>query len=99
MAGQSVRIELDRAGVGELLASAEMQQLLTAKAEAVAESARSKGILVEGKPGDVALPIVVRSNPTGTRARATVTIDHPSGLAVEAKHRLLVGSLDAARRG
>lgn len=97
MAGQSIRIELDRAGVGDLLRSEDVQQMLNTKAERVADAARGRGIRVEGDPGDTPLPVTVRRSPSGSRARAQVVIDHPSGLAVEAKHRLLVGSLDAAR--
>jgi hypothetical protein len=95
----SIRIELDRAGVGELLRSDAVQAMLDSKADAVATSARGQGIRVNGEPGEVALPIITRRARTGSRARAVVEIDHPSGLAVEAKHRLLVGSLDAARGG
>ena len=99
MARGSVRIELDRAGVGELLRSDAVQAMLDDKADRVADAARGRGIQVEGKPGDVPLPIVTRRARTATRAKSTVVIEHPSGLAVEAKHRLLVGSLDAARGG
>lgn len=95
MAVSSVRFELERGGVGELLASSEMQKLLDAKANAVADAARARGVMVEGD--QVALPVKAESRPTSTRARARVVLDHPAGLAVEAKHRLLVGSLDAAR--
>lgn len=93
----SVRIELDKAGIRSLLTAPATQAMLDGKAEAVAEAARGRGVSVEGSPGDVALPITTRSGGGGSRARAYVSIDHPSGLAVEAKHRLLVGSLDAAR--
>lgn len=95
----SIRIELDRAGVGELLRSDGMQAVLDSKAEAVANAARGRGIRVEGTPGDVLLPIITRRARSSTRARSVVAIDHPSGLAVESKHRLLVGSLGAARGG
>lgn len=97
MARSSIRIELDRSGVGALLRSDAVQAMLDHKAEAVADAARSRGIMVEGKPGDVPLPIVTRRARTATRARSVVAIDHPSGLAVESKHRLLAGSLTAAR--
>lgn len=93
----SVRIELDRAGIRSLLTAAETQAMVEAKAEAVAQAAQGRGLTVEGDPGEVPLPVVTRSAGSASRARALVVIDHPSGLAVEAKHRLLVGSLDAAR--
>lgn len=92
----SVLIELERAGIGALLRSPEVQNLLEAKAQAVATAARGRGIKVDGDPGQVDPEIEVRSA-GGVRARAVVGINHPAGLAIEAKHRLLVGSLDAAR--
>ena len=91
-----VHVELDGPGIMGLLSSPEVEDLLRTKAEAVADAARSRGLMVDGKPGDVALPIeVVKA--TTERARYLVVADHPSGLAVESKHRLLVGSLGAAR--
>lgn len=75
-----------------MLRSDSVQAAVMAEAERVAESARATGILVEGEPGDVALPIEVTDART-SRARALVSINHPSGLAVEAKHRLLGGAL------
>lgn len=97
MAISSVRIELDRAGVGALLKSDEVQAMLMRKAEAVASAARGRAPMVEGEPGKQKLPVTVRPAATATRARAIVEADHPAALAVESKHRLLVGSLDAAR--
>lgn len=93
----SVRIDINTAGIGELLSRSETQEMLDDKAEDVAEAARSIAPDVEGEPGMIPLPIGVVDAGTSSRARALVTIDHPSGLAVEAKHRLLVGCLDAAR--
>lgn len=93
----TVRIELNGAGIRALLADADTQAMLDRKAEAVASAAQGRGITVDGSPGSVPLPVVTRQAGSGTRARALVVIDHESGLAVEAKHRLLVGSLDAAR--
>jgi hypothetical protein len=90
----SVRIEMDFAGIGDLLASAEVQADIDRRAEAVADAARNRGVTVESD--NVPVPVVVTSAGK-KRARALVTLDHPAGLAVEAKHRLLVGSLDAAR--
>lgn len=98
MAIKSVTIELDRGGVGDLLASAEVQDMLNDKAEQVANAARGRGVMVGGETAeDVPLPIVVVPAGNTKRARTLVVADHPAGLAVEAKHRLLAGSLDAAR--
>jgi hypothetical protein len=93
----SVQLKLDYYGVRALLRSDDVQADLHRRAEAVATAARSRGIMVEGEPGDRPVPIDVQDAKGGTRARCLVVIDHPSGLAIEAKHRLLVGSLDAAR--
>lgn len=95
----SIRIQMDRAGVGDLLKSDAVQQMLNRKAAAVAATARSRAPMVNGEPGKVKLPIESRPARTGSRARAIVEADHPAALAVEAKHRLLGGSLDAARGG
>jgi hypothetical protein len=93
---KDVRIEIDPDGIGELLRSPEVRADLERRATAVAKAAQDRGILVDGEPGKEALPIITGSGTGGGRARAFVRILHPSGLAVEAKHRLLVGSLDAA---
>lgn len=93
----SVQIVLDGGGIRDLLGSEEVARMLRDKAEAVADAARNRGVLVDGRPGDVPLPVEVVDASSGTRARMLVVSDHPAGLAVEAKHRLLVGSLDAAR--
>lgn len=94
----AVRIEMHYPGVQELLRSAGVRADLDRRAEAVAKAARDRRVMVEGEPGAVPLPVATESGRSGSRARAFVRIDHPSGLAVEAKHRLLVGSLDAAHR-
>lgn len=94
----SIRIEMNRAGVGDLLRSDAVQQMLNRKAAAVAAAASSRAPMVDGQPGKEKLPVTSRpATSTSTRARAIVEADHPAALAVEAKHRLLVGALDAAR--
>jgi hypothetical protein len=97
----SVRIELNRAGIHELLTSVELQQHLNSLGEQVADAAASRAPIVgEGldnsEPG-IPLPINVESSGGKSRARTVVIADHWAGVAVEAKHRLLVGALDAAR--
>lgn len=64
-------------------------------AERIAEHARDAGIDVEGIPGDVPLPVRVDTYDTD-RARATVWLAHPAGLAVQAKHGLLSKAASAA---
>ena len=92
----SVQIVPDLDGIVELLGSDEVDDMLEGKAQAVADAARSRGILVDGVPGLEPLPIEVVDASSSDRARRLVVADHAAGLAVEAKHRLLVGSLDAA---
>lgn len=89
-----VQIDLDRLGIlREALTSSAVQDAIMEKAEEIADNARNAGIMVEGDPGDVALPIEVVDARSSSRARALVVIDHPSGVAVESKHRLLGGAL------
>lgn len=87
----SVRIELNSAGIRELLLSGGIQGAVTEKANEVAGRARSRGLMLSD---NVPVPIEVREGSSeSTRARASVWIDHPAGLEVEAKDRLLGGSL------
>ena len=92
-----VRIKLNRRGVHQVLVSSETQGMLHAKGEAVASVVRAAGIKVDGEPGDIALPVTVNTTGRGIRARTYVNLDHPSGLEVESKHRILAASIDAAR--
>lgn len=87
-----VRVQLDHKGMAALLRSDDVQDAVEREADGIAARARSRGIMVEGIPGNVALPVtVVRAR--STRARALVSIDHPSGLAAESKNRVLGGAL------
>lgn len=96
MARTSVRIELDFKGVGELLRSTEVQSMLHAKGQAVARAAAGKGVKVDDGSGAKSIPVTVEDR-KGKRARVVVTTDHPAGLRVETKYRLLGGAMDAAR--
>jgi hypothetical protein len=88
----SFRIELDSRGMRALVGSDWAQGVVQAKADEVAAAANGRGVKVDGEPGDQPVPIAVIPA-RGRRARAQVWIDHPSGVAVESKHRLLVGAL------
>jgi hypothetical protein len=90
------RVVLNRAGMRDLLRRETVRADLHARAERVAAAAKAANILVEGIPGDEPLPVEVDSSIGRNRARATVSLHHPSGVAVEAKHSLLTHSLDAA---
>lgn len=92
----TVRIELNRRGILALLTDSQVQAMLDRKAQRVAAAAQSAGVTVDGND-EVPLPIVTRQAGSPSRARALVVADHEAGLAVESKHRLLVGALDAAR--
>jgi hypothetical protein len=81
----------------DLLRSDGVQQMLGRKAEAVAQAVREAGIRVEGVPGRIPLPVTAIVSRGETRARALVILDHPSGRAVESKHAVLAGAIDAAR--
>lgn len=95
----SVRIELNGEGIRELLRSEGVQNMLMERGGRVAKAVESLGIRVgsiDAGGEDIPLPVKVVSG-RGRRARANVIVEHPAALAVEVKHRALVGSLDAAR--
>jgi hypothetical protein len=81
-------IDLSDRGMEALAKSAAVAALVAKAAEEVADNVRSQGIRVQGIPGDVELPVKVSTYETD-RARASVTLAHPAGLAVQAKHGAL----------
>lgn len=81
-------IKLDGRGIEGVAKSAEMHREINKLAEKVADNVRAQGIRVDGIPGDIALPVKVTEGETD-RARATVSLAHPSGKAVQAKHGAL----------
>lgn len=87
-------IKLDHAGIAEILKSSEMAAAVTEIAENIADNAR--GIMVEHVPGDIPLPVEVKTRVGPTRVEASVTLAHPSGLAVQAKHGVLTGGAAGA---
>jgi hypothetical protein len=92
-------IELDYRGLGQLLESKGVLDDLEARASRIQAAADARGVMVEGIPGNVALPVEVERDETPSRSRVRVVLAHPAGEAVELKHRLLVGSLEAADHG
>jgi hypothetical protein len=85
------RVKLDEAGVAELLESAGMKAAVKAAAEQIADNVRAQGITVgdrEGGPREQPLPVKVTLTETD-RAHANVTLAHPAGQAVQAKHGAL----------
>lgn len=91
-----VKLTLNKDGVRRILLGPALSAALDQIAERIADQARGEGIMVEHVPGDIPIPIRVRIE-KGARVAASVILDHPSGIAVEAKHRLLGRSLDAGR--
>lgn len=89
------RIQIDRRGIGEVAKSPEMKALIHDLAEEVAENVRQLGIRVEGVPGNIELPVKVTDSTTD-RAVSRVSINHASGLAVQAKHGALSKAASAA---
>lgn len=95
MTGQ---IKLDHAGIEAILQSAPIAAAVAAVADQVAENVRGMGIKVgdrDGGPREQDLPVDVEHYTTD-RAAAAVTIAHPAGLAVQAKHGALTSAAAAA---
>jgi hypothetical protein len=84
-----VRIRLDSGGIAEVLKSAKVASAVGSLAEGVAAAVRADAAVQRN-----ALPVEV-DRYTTDRAAAAVTITHPAGLPVEAKH----GSLTRAAAG
>lgn len=93
------RIKLNHKGVEAILKGAPMAAAVKAAAEKVADNVRNQGIKVGDKDGgshEYDLPVTVTMTTTD-RAHANVTIAHPAGQAVQAKHGALTKA--AARAG
>ena len=85
------KVRLNSKGVEEILKSREMQAIVKAKAEQVARNVRNMGIKVndhDGGPKEFDLPVQVSETITD-RAHANVSLAHPSGESVQAKHGAL----------
>lgn len=84
-------IRLNHAGIEAILKSAPMAAAVKAVAEQVAQNVRDMNIDVggfKGDSGEIDLPVDVTMTTTD-RAHANVTIKHPAGQAVQAKHGAL----------
>lgn len=85
----------------EVLTGAPMQAAITEATEAIAENARAMGIKVgdrDGGPREVDMPVETRQRITD-RAHGSVTITHPAGQAVQAKHGALTKAAAEAGLG
>ncbi|MEV4313002.1 hypothetical protein [Actinocrispum sp. NPDC049592] len=86
-------LEIDRAGVEEILNSPEVADAVSDAAEQVAEAARAQGHRVtSGEP----LPIEVYDDPGTDRAGTTVAVPHAAGVGMEAWHGVLKRAASAA---
>ena len=82
------RIRLNHAEVARILKAAPMVAAVKDAADKVAQNVRDMGIKVGDKDGgshEVDLPVTV-TMVTTDRAHANVTLAHPAGMAVQAKH-------------
>lgn len=84
----NVRIELNRAGVGELLKSSEVRADLARRASAIAAAAAAAGGGTFGHEASVGK----------SRARAAVWTEDVEAMLAEANHRALTRAIDAGRR-
>lgn len=99
-------IRLNHKGIEEILKSAPMAAAVKAAAEQVAQNVRDMDIKVGDKDGgkhEYDLPVTV-TMVTTDRAHALVTLAHPAGEAVQAKHGALTKAaaqtgLDVRARG
>ena len=93
-------IRLDPRGLEEAATTAAMHSAVREVADRVARNVEAQAVRVQGKPGDVALPVKVYEDTTErmriNRAQARVVLAHPAGLAAQAKHGLLTKAAAAA---
>lgn len=84
-------IRLDNKGIAAILRSDAVAAATKRAAESVADGVRAMNIRVgdrDGGPRERELPVTVTMSETD-RAHANVTLAHPSGTAVQAKHGAL----------
>lgn len=80
-----LRVQLDRAGIGSILRSADARALVDGAAQSVAANVRGT------------MPVVVEvSHYTTDRAAAAVEVIHPEAAGLQAKHGLLTAAAAAA---
>lgn len=95
------RVRLDHDGMREMLKSEPVAAEVRATAERIADRARSQGrtvddISVSGRAVTRSLADYVRVySYTTDRAAAGVTLAHPAGLGMQAKHGVLTTSASA----
>jgi hypothetical protein len=90
------RFRPDSRGIQELLVAEGVVADIGARALRIADQVEAAGIQVERGKDRKDIPVTVTVTSSGSRARARVILDHPAGLAVEAKYGILAASVDAA---
>lgn len=94
------RVKFNLRGLEEIAKRRETADAVRDLAEKVADNVRSQGHMVSGIPGDEVLPVTVNVGETKNmrvnRAKAWVTLAHPAGLAVQAKHGALTKAASEA---
>lgn len=92
------KVQLNHAGIAAILKSGEMHSFIETATEAVAQAVRDQGIKVgafKGGHGDIDLPVIAKVITTD-RAHGSVLINHPAGIAVQAKHGVLTKAASSA---
>lgn len=97
------KVRLDLRGLEEVAKSPKVRAEIEKLAEQVADSVRSQGHLVDGVPGEYALPVKAYHGTTDDmrvdRAKSRVVLAHASGMAVQAKHGALTKAAAQAGLG
>ena len=92
------RVKLNRSGVGAILRSAEMHRTVQDAVEKIAANVKALNIKVGDRDGgahEYDLPVTTDVGTTD-RAHGVVTLAHPAGEAVQAKHGALTKAAAAA---
>lgn len=90
-------IRLDHKGLAQILQSEEMHHLVQETAEQIGRNVEAQGITVgsfKGGTGEIPVPVEVDVT-TMDRAHGRVTLAHPAGIAVQAKHGALTKAASA----
>lgn len=88
------RIHLNEAALARLSESDAMKAATRGVADSIADNVRAQGITVGDRDGgswEIALPVTVSD-----RKNVTVSLSHPAGIAVQAKHGALTKAAAAA---
>ena len=92
-----VDVDLDRSGVGVVAKSAQMMDAVEDAANRVAENVGAQGLVATSGSAESPAAITAEVETSTTdRARAVVTISHPAGLAMQARHGVLTKAAASA---